>query len=70
MTLRVWNEQTYLATNEVVMAAMASSDEAPEGYQRRGDAWIHADASVADDVVLAGPILIAPGAMVPSQGRY
>jgi NDP-sugar pyrophosphorylase family protein len=64
MTLRVWNEQTYLATNEAVMAAMASSDKAPEGYQRRGDAWIHADASVADDVVLAGPILIAPGAMV------
>ena len=48
MTLRVWNEQTYLATNEAVMAAMASSDKAPEGYQRRGDAWIHADASVAD----------------------
>jgi NDP-sugar pyrophosphorylase family protein len=64
MTLRVWNVQTYLAANEAVMAAMASSDEAPEGYQRRGDAWIHADARVADDVVLAGPILIAPGAMV------
>jgi hypothetical protein len=64
MTLRVWNEQTYLATNEAVMASMASSDAAPEGYRRRGDAWIHVDASVADDVVLAGPILIAPGAMV------
>jgi mannose-1-phosphate guanylyltransferase/phosphomannomutase len=67
MMLRVWNEQTYLATNEAVMAAMASSDEAPEGYQRRGDAWIHANASVADDVVLAGPILIASGAMVRSR---
>jgi len=67
MTLRVWNELTYLATNEVVMASMASSDAAPEGYQRRGDAWIHVDASVADDVVLAGPILIAPGAMVRSK---
>jgi NDP-sugar pyrophosphorylase family protein len=65
--LRVWNQQTYLATNEFVMESMASRDEAPEGYQRRGDAWIHADASVADDVVLAGPILIAPGAMIRSK---
>lgn len=64
MMLRVWNEQTYLAANEAVMTSMASSDEAPEGYQRRGDAWIHSDASVADDAVLAGPILIASGAMV------
>ena len=67
MMLRVWNEATYLTTNEAVMASMASSDEAPEGYHRRGDAWIHADASVADDAVLAGPILIASGATVRAK---
>jgi len=64
--LPIWNHQTYLAANEFVVESMASSVEAPDGYERRGDVLIHDDASVADDVVLAGPILIAAGATVRS----
>jgi NDP-sugar pyrophosphorylase family protein len=62
--LRVWNEESYLRANESAMASMSSWRQLPAGYERRGDALIHVDASVSDDVVMAGPIVIAPGALV------
>ena len=36
----------------------------PAGHVRRGEALIHAEASVAADAVLAGPVLIGQGAQI------
>jgi NDP-sugar pyrophosphorylase family protein len=62
--LRVWNEDSYLRANEFAMSSMSSFKQPPAGYERRGEALIHCDASVSDDVVMAGPVVIAPGALV------
>jgi NDP-sugar pyrophosphorylase family protein len=61
---RVLSAQTYLAVSELVTERVVSHAEAPEGYRRRGDALIHAEASVAPDAILAGPILVEAGASI------
>ena len=62
--LRVWNEESYLRANECAMESMTHCRQPPDGYERRGESLVHADASVSDDVVMAGPIVVAPGALV------
>jgi mannose-1-phosphate guanylyltransferase len=63
---RVLNARTYLAVNAMAVESLATGDGAPAGHVRRGEALIHAEASVAADAVLAGPVLIGQGAQIGS----
>jgi NDP-sugar pyrophosphorylase family protein len=63
---RVLNAQTYLAVNAMAIESIVSGDAVPSGYNRRGEALIHADARIAADAILAGPLLIGQGAAVHS----
>jgi NDP-sugar pyrophosphorylase family protein len=63
---RVLNAQTYLAVNGMAIESIVSGDAVPSGYNRRGEALIHADARIAADAILAGPLLIGQGAEVHS----
>jgi NDP-sugar pyrophosphorylase family protein len=64
---RVLNEETYLAVNDFVIERLASGDNEREGYQRKGEALIHSEASVAEDAILVGPLLVGPGATISSR---
>jgi NDP-sugar pyrophosphorylase family protein len=64
---RVLNAQTYLAVNAMVIESVVSRDGVPAGYYRRGEALIHGDARIADDAILAGPLLIGQGAEVHAR---
>lgn len=61
---RVLNAETYLAVNEVATQFASSDRGRPEGYELRGEALIHRDASVGPDVLLTGPVMIGPGATI------
>ena len=63
---RVLNAQTYLAVNGMAIESIVAGDAVPSGYHRRGEALIHADARIAADAILAGPLLIGQGAEVHS----
>jgi NDP-sugar pyrophosphorylase family protein len=63
---RVLNAQTYLAVNGMAVESIVSGDAVPSGYNRRGEALIHADARIAADAILAGPLLIGQGAEIHS----
>jgi NDP-sugar pyrophosphorylase family protein len=76
---RVLGASTYLAVNEWVVERLVSSRseadtsarlrlawDAPIGYIRVGESLVHYEASVASDVVITGPVLIAAGAHVHS----
>jgi mannose-1-phosphate guanylyltransferase len=64
---RVPNAQTYLAVNGMVTESLVSDNLVPGGYHRRGEALIHADASVAADATLAGPVIVGQGAEIRSR---
>jgi mannose-1-phosphate guanylyltransferase/phosphomannomutase len=61
---RVLNAQSYLAVNAMAIESVVSSPIVPAGYLRRGDALVHAEATLAPDAVLAGPVLIGRGVQV------
>ena len=74
---RVFGASTYLAVNEWVVERLVSSRsethasapfrlawDAPIGYIRIGESLVHYEASVASDVVISGPVLIAAGAHI------
>ena len=63
---RVLGASTYLAVNEWVVEQLLASDTAPEGYLRIGESLVHCEASLASDAIMAGPVLIGPGARVLS----
>ncbi|MFN7981768.1 MAG: NDP-sugar synthase [Vicinamibacterales bacterium] len=76
---RVLGASTYLAVNEWVVERLVSSRpeadrmapsrlawDAPIGYTRIGESLVHSEASVAPDVIITGPVLIAAGARVQS----
>ncbi|MEO6236113.1 MAG: NDP-sugar synthase [Vicinamibacterales bacterium] len=64
---RVMGASSYLAANEWMVDQLISSGEPLDGYRRSGESLIHEDAMVADDAVLVGPVLVAPGARVMSN---
>ena len=64
---RVLNTETYLATHEHVTQVIAASRSGlflPAGYEVRGEALVHAEASIGPDVILTGPVLVAAGATI------
>lgn len=65
---RVLDADTYLAVNDFATQTATvtgpMSDRDP--YIRWGDALIHREATIASDVVLAGPVLVGPGANLRS----
>jgi NDP-sugar pyrophosphorylase family protein len=61
---RVLNARTYLVVNELFTELFVAGHDVPAGYARRGEALVHRDARVADDALLAGPVLVGPGAAV------
>jgi NDP-sugar pyrophosphorylase family protein len=63
---RVLNAQTYLAVNAMAIESRVTEEVPPAGHVRRGEALIHAEARVASDAVVAGPVLIGQGAQICS----
>jgi len=63
---RVLGAPTYLAVNEWMVEQLATEGRPPAGYVRSGGSLIHADASIAKDAVLVGPVLIGPDVRVMS----
>lgn len=76
---RVLGASTYLAVNQWVVERLVSSRtvsdprsplrlawDTPIGYIRIGESLVHYEASVASDVIITGPVLIAAGARVMS----
>lgn len=65
---RVLDADTYLAVNDFATqtATVKDRSSAPGVFIRWGDALIHQEATIASDVVLAGPVLIGPGANLRS----
>jgi mannose-1-phosphate guanylyltransferase len=63
---RVLDVSSYLAVNEWMVERLATNGEAVNGYQRVGTGVFHQDALIADDSVLVGPVLVAPGARIMS----
>lgn len=70
---RVLDANTYLAVNDyatqtltVQGQSIAGRSIASDAFIRWGDALIHQEATIASDVVLAGPVLIGPGANLRS----
>ena len=61
---RVLNARTYLAASEIAAQLLASRRVLPPDYERRGTALVHRDAAVDLDVILAGPVVVAPGASI------
>ena len=61
---RVMGASSYLAANEWMVDQLISRGEPLEGYRRSGESLIHNDAVVAENAVLVGPVLVAPGARV------
>jgi NDP-sugar pyrophosphorylase family protein len=59
----VLDAPTYLAVNGLAVEAVVAGAAVP-GYARRGEALIHADARIAADALLAGPVLIGQGAEI------
>lgn len=66
-TPRVLGAATYLAVNEWAVEQLVGAGDTPDGYIRIGESLVHCEASVAADAVMAGPILIGPGARVLSE---
>lgn len=64
---RVLDAETYLAANELAMQVMAAGRVTPTGFERRGEALIHHDATVDASVILGGPVMVAPGAVVGAR---
>ena len=64
---RVLNAQTYLAVNGMAIESLVSSHAIPAGYYRRGEALIHAGASVAADATLIGPVIIGQSVDILSR---
>jgi NDP-sugar pyrophosphorylase family protein len=64
---RVLNAQSYLAVNAMAIESLLTAEAAPSGFVRRGEAIVHAQAAVAPDAVLAGPVLIGQGAQIRSR---
>lgn len=60
---RVYDAASYLSVNLWAVESMMSG-EAPSGYRRVGDAWVHETAQVADTARLVGPVLVGAGAVV------
>ena len=50
----------------MAIESIVAGDAVPSGYHRRGEALIHADARIAEDAILAGPLFIGQGAEVHS----
>lgn len=65
---RVLDADTYLAVNDFATQTATVTGPSSDGdiYIRWGDALIHRDATIASDVVLAGPVLVGPGANLRS----
>jgi mannose-1-phosphate guanylyltransferase len=61
---RVMGASSYLAANEWMVDQLVARGEPLEGYRRSGESLIHRDAVVAEDAILVGPVLVAPGARV------
>ncbi len=61
---RVTGSASYLAVSKWVLGQMARRRVCPEGYARRGEAWVHESAQVASTVRLLGPVLIEPGCAI------
>ena len=64
---RVLNAQTYLAVNGMAIESLVAGNTIPGEYYRRGEALIHAGASVAADATLIGPVIIGQGADIRSR---
>lgn len=65
---RVLDAETYLAVNDFAMQAVTvkGRSSTTDRFIRWGDALIHHEATIASDVVLAGPVLVGPGANLRS----
>ena len=61
---RVLNARTYLAASEIAAQLMTSGRTLPPGYELRGSALVHRNASVDLDVILVGPVVVAAGASI------
>jgi NDP-sugar pyrophosphorylase family protein len=61
---RVLGAQTYLEVNYWAVTRLIAQPVAAEGFLRRGDALIHATASVDDRAQLVGPMLIGPDSRI------
>jgi mannose-1-phosphate guanylyltransferase len=61
---RVMGASSYLAANEWMVEHLVSSGGTLDGYVRTGESLIHREATVSEDAVFVGPVLVAPGARV------
>lgn len=66
-TPRVLDAETYLAVNDFATHALTGTTPRVDGaFLRWEDALIHREATIAADVVLAGPVLVGPCANIRS----
>lgn len=65
---RVLDADTYLAVNDFATQAVTvkGRTRTSDKFIPWGDALIHQEATIASDVVLAGPVLVGPGAILRS----
>jgi mannose-1-phosphate guanylyltransferase len=63
---RVLDASSYLAVNEWMVEQLVATGARPEGYVKSGTCLFHRDATIADDAVFVGPVLVGAGARVMS----
>lgn len=64
---RVTGPESYLAINNWVVRQLADERFAPDGYERRGEQFIHPTARIAEDAQLVGPMVIGPDSVIKSK---
>jgi NDP-sugar pyrophosphorylase family protein len=61
---RVRDASSYLAVNGWMVEHLVTQGERPAGYLTSGTCLHHSEATIADDAVFVGPVLVGPGARV------
>ncbi len=61
---RVADAASYLAVNLWAVQRLTREDAERAGYERRGEAWVHRTARVAETAQLVGPVLVGPDSVV------
>ncbi len=61
---RVLDGETYLAVNEFATHRLSTGGLPPVGFELRGEAFIHRDAVVGEDVTMVGPIIVSAGTTI------
>jgi NDP-sugar pyrophosphorylase family protein len=61
---RIYDFDSYLAVNRWAISGLAREPHVPEGYERRGEAFVHATSRVSRFARLIGPLMVGPGVTV------